>query len=54
MEQSSAMSRGGLLRHSTYNLCLDARKLDSVGLTAEVCDRNADTQIWKFTIDANV
>ncbi len=54
------LSKGGdQLRHSAYDLCLDAAAIgeyransgDGVALAARTCDRSKASQIWSFTVN---
>ncbi|XP_065342596.1 polypeptide N-acetylgalactosaminyltransferase 2 [Cloeon dipterum] len=41
----------GMLRHASYNLCIDSRSVRSQGLTVKSCDHDAQSQRWKFALN---
>ena len=41
-----------MLRHVTYDLCIDSSRHRQKGLTAEKCDEDLQSQYWRFTLDS--
>ncbi|KAG8239446.1 hypothetical protein J437_LFUL019181 [Ladona fulva] len=45
------IENNSMLKHATYDWCIDSRHEKTSGLTVEKCDINSLTQKWKFSLN---